>query len=300
MSTFSRGLDSAFVAAFNEEYDKGGWLCRLVDDKEIFLAVRKQYVNFYYRGCSLLRLNCLNGAMVGQIHYKYLLSPDYPEDSYVKLQNGRFKLPHDGREMFLRNFDCIDALKRAAKPYAGAEKAGVHNIVHANPNVLDVEIAFETDGTGEAGASALRVDFAAIRDTTIVLYEAKRFDDHKALRTGNDRDPNVVEQIRTYRDLLEANRDAIVTSYRLVCRNLLSLRGVAERHPERHAMLGDIANGSRRLELDPHPWLAVFGYDADQRSGKNWRRHREKLRRLLGERLLLKGSSDRFVRGISE
>lgn len=47
-------------------------------------------------------------------------------------------------------------------------------------------------------------------------------------------------------------------------------------------MLKDIASGSRRLELDPHPRLVVFGYDADQRSGTNWEPHREKLDKLLG------------------
>ena len=73
MSTFNRGLDDAFVTAFNGEYDKGGWLRGLVDDSEIFLAIRENYVNFYYRGGSLLKLECLDGAMVGQIHYKYLL-----------------------------------------------------------------------------------------------------------------------------------------------------------------------------------------------------------------------------------
>ena len=300
MSVFNRGLDCTFVAAFNEEYDKGGWLRGLVDDKEIFLAIREHYVNFYYLGCNLLRLDCLNGAMVGQIHYKYLLLPDYTGDPYVKLQNGRPKLPHDARELFLRDFDCINILKRAAKPYAGAEKAGVHDILRYNPNILDVEIAFGIGGTRESRASAPRVDFAAIRDATVVLYEAKHFGNRQALRAKDDRDPEVVRQIETYRGLLEANRDAVIKSYRCVCRNLVSLRGVAERHPERHAMLKDIVSGSRRLELDPHPRLAIFGYDADQGRGTNWQPHRDKLRKLLGKRLLLKGHSKEFVDGISQ
>lgn len=301
MSTFNRGLNDPFVAVFNEEYDKGGWLRELVDDKEIFLAIREQSVNFYYRGCSLLKmeLDCLSGTMVGQIHYKYLLRPD-ADNRYITVKNGRPDYRGDAKNLFLDGFDEIGALKRAAKPYADAEKVGVHDILRANPNILDVEIAFGTGGNKESGASAPRADFAAIRDATVVLYEGKHFDNHKDLRAKGNRDPDVVRQIETYRGLLEANRDAVIKSYRCVCRNLVSLRGVAERHPERHTMLKDIVSGSRTLELDPHPRLVIFGYDADQLSGEKWKPHREKLQELLGERLLQKGSSKKFVRGISQ
>ena len=303
MSTFNRGLDGAFVAAFNNEYDKGGWLRGLVDDSEIFLAIREHYVNFYYRGCSLLKLEHLDDAMVGQVHYKYLLRPD-SDDPYITVLDGRPDFRVGARNLFLRGFDDIGALKRAVEPYVGTEKAGIQNIVRDNPNILDVEIAFRVSGTDETGASAPRVDFAAIRvadrRATVVLYEAKHFSNRQALRSAACRVPEVVKQIETYHGLLVANRDAVINSYRRVCCNLLSLRGVAERYPERHAMLKDIASGSRRLELDPHPRLVVFGYDADQRSGKNWQPHREKLDRLLGGRFLRKGRSEQFVRGISQ
>ena len=66
MSVFNRGLDDAFVAAFNKEYDKGGWLNALVDDEELFVAIRENYVSFYYRGCSLLQLGLQAGTMIGK------------------------------------------------------------------------------------------------------------------------------------------------------------------------------------------------------------------------------------------
>lgn len=302
MSSFNRGLDSTFVAAFNEEYDSTGWLRGLMDDKDIFLAVRQNYVNFYHLGNSLLKLECLNGALVGQIHYKYLLRPD-ANNPYVKTLNGRPVLPNDAKKLFLPDLEDVNALKKAAWPYAGAEKTGVHNIVRDNFNVLDVEIAFGTGDADEAGASAPRVDFAAIRcaneDATIVLYEAKHFDNRQALRSAQGKVPKVVEQIEAYSGILETYREAVIASYRRVCCNLLALRGLAERHPERQAMLEAIANGSRKLKLDPHPWLVVFGFDADQKSGVNWRLHHNRLRKLLNGRLLLKGHSENFVHGIS-
>ena len=55
--TFSRGLRVEFVEALNELYDQpGSWWRRLVDDQGLFLAVRDNYVNVYWLGCSLLRL----------------------------------------------------------------------------------------------------------------------------------------------------------------------------------------------------------------------------------------------------
>ena len=57
MSNFERGLDKAFVDALNEAYEKGGWWQRFVDDEEIFIAIRKNSLNAYYRGCSLLKLD---------------------------------------------------------------------------------------------------------------------------------------------------------------------------------------------------------------------------------------------------
>lgn len=302
MNSFDRGLDSTFIAAFNEEYDRSGWLRGLVDDKDIFLAVRQNYVNFYHLGNSLLKLECLNGALVGQIHYKYLLRPD-ADNPYIRILNGRPDLPKDTKKLFLPDLEDVNALKKAAWPYAGAEKTGVHSIVRDNFNILDVEIAFGTGGADEAGASAPRVDSAAIRradeDATIVLYEAKHFNNRQALRSEQGRIPKVIEQIEAYSGILETYGEAVINSYRCVCCNLLALRGLAERHPERQAMLKEIASGSRKLKLDPHPWLVVFGFDADQKCGDNWRLHRDRLRKLLNGRFLLKGHSEKFVRGIS-
>ena len=54
---FNRGLCDAFVEVLNNEYGKGGWWRNLVDDKETFLAIRENYLNVYYRGNSLLKLD---------------------------------------------------------------------------------------------------------------------------------------------------------------------------------------------------------------------------------------------------
>ena len=298
MSNFERGLDGAFVTALNEEYEKGGWWQRFVNDEDIFIAIRKNRVNAYYRGCSLLKLDWKAGAIVGEVHYKYLLRPSLAKP-YLKVKDGEVHLPDDPKQLFQHSIDDIGDLKRAAQPYAGEEKTGVHDILRSNHNILDVEIAF---GADESDPSVSRLDFAAITEagdgTNIVFYEVKHFD-NKELRASDKAKPKVVQQIETYSGRLTKNHDQVRASYRLVCCNLRSLHGMRDRNPQRHAMIEAIADGSRELLLDNDPVLIVFGFDADQRVGKNWEPHRETLEAKLGRRVFFKGDSKQFVRGIS-
>ncbi len=304
MSTFNRGLDDEFVRALNGVYEKkGGWLRGLVDDKEVFLAIRENYVNFYYRGCSLLRLDWEGGAMTGKVHYKYLLRPNLT-NPYVPVVDGSPGLKDDARSYFLHSLVDVDSLKKAVRAYAGEEKTGVHKILTANENILDVEVAFGSGGTGEPGASAPRVDFAVIREAgegaKIVFYEAKRFGDRQALRAGRGKNPKVVGQMETYSRKLVESREAVRESYIKVCRNLSCLHGVAERHPERHALIEKIAGGRCSLSIDTNPVLVVFGFDGDQKSGKIWQPHREKLENRLKGRVQFRRDSEKFVLGTYE
>ena len=303
MTTFNRGLSDEFVAAFNKKYDEGDWLKTYVDDSDVFLAIRDESVNFYYRGCSLLKLDRKDDALIGEIHYKYLLRPNLRKP-YARVVDGTTDLPDDAGNLFMRHIDNVGDLKKAAEPYAGNEKTGVHDILIANHNILDVEIAFGIAGNEESDPSASRIDFAAIRESgegaEIGFFEAKHFDNISELRAaGEAKEPKVVEQIKRYSNEIRTNRAAIIESYRQVCGNLRSLRGMAERHPARHAMLGGVADGSRKLRVDENPTLVVFGFDADQRGGKNWYPHREKLKQMLNGNVYFKGDTKEFVRGIS-
>ena len=301
--TFSRGLQVEFVEALNELYDQpDSWWRSLVDDRGLFLAVRDNYVNVYWLGCSLLRLKPQAGGVFGEVHYKYLLRPRLTTSEYIKVVDGRPEPLPTVEEVFTQSLAEIDALKTAAGPYAGAEKAGVHDVVLSNWNVVDIEIAFATGSNDETESSAPRVDFAALQrrnhHVEIVFFEAKDFTNRELRRRG-DAAPEVIGQIETYSRLLCDRHHEIVDSYRRVCGNLLRLRGLDERHAERHEMLKGIADGSTPLKVNVEPRLVVFGFDADQRDGKNWRTHRDKLMDQLGDRVIFRGSPKGFTRGIS-
>ena len=301
--TFSRGLQAEFVEALNKLYDQpDSWWRRLVDDRGLFLAVRNNYVNVYWLGCSLLKLKPQAGGVFGEVHYKYLLRPRLTTSEYIKVVDGRPAPLPPVEEVFTRTLAETDALKTAAGPYAGAEKAGVHDVVLSNWNVVDIEIAFATSSNDETESSAPRVDFAALqrrnKHIEIAFFEAKDFTNRELRRRG-DADPEVIGQIETYSGLLCDRHDEIVDSYRRVCGNLLRLRGLDERHAERHEMLKGIADSSTPLKVNVEPRLVVFGFDADQRDGKNWRTHRDKLRHQLGDRVIFRGNPKGFTRGIS-
>ena len=207
------------------------------------------------------------------------------------MRDGKVGFPVKMKDFFIEDLVDIDSLKRAAKPYAGPEKTGVHNIVLRKWNILDVEIAFgERKGEG-ADPSAPRADFSVLQETRegvdIVFFEAKLFDSRELRAKG---EPKVIDQIRCYADLLRRNRKAIIDSYYRVCCNFWNMSGINERNPERHKLLNGIVDGSRQLHIDEEPELAVFGFDEDQRVGKKWRYHREKLESRFGNKVHFRGS----------
>jgi len=276
-------------------YRCGGWWSNLVDDDELFLAIRDDYINFYFRGCSVLKLSWLSKKkeITGEIHYKYLLKPSIKGSPYIKFRESRLALREDLRSMFLDGLDDANELKRAVARYADAEKEGVHDVVmrSENPNVVDLEIAIRDD------KSSPRVDLAAVHEDTrqpgtvkLVFYEAKHFK-NKELRSSTDQ-IRVVDQMNNYSDLIINNHDALHASYRQVCCNLFSLEGVGRQNSERHRILRDIATESKELKIDDQPRLIAFGFDQDQQEGKNWKPHAAKLKNALGkERTLFAGEA---------
>ena len=286
-SRFNRGLSDDFVKALNEEYRKGSWWRNLVDNPKTFLAIRDDYVNIYHSGCSLLMLKLNGGRLEGLVDYKYLLRPELKAaDPYITVVDGKPDLGQHSSLYLLDDLANVDDLTDAVEPFAGEEKTGVHKIILGNPNVLDVEIAISDRGR------ALRIDMAALhkvdQGVEIRFYEAKTFSNN-SLRAATGM-PEVIDQINSYGQLINEQRAAVEESYIQVCRNLSDMDGVAGRHPERHELLKEIAKGSVQLHVDTELHLLIFGFDADQRDGKFWQKHRDKLWEELGGRLRMIGN----------
>jgi hypothetical protein len=138
--TFGRGLSSEFINKLNYEYDSGGWWRSIVLDTDLFVGIRKESLNVYWRGASLLKIEMVGGVLIGEIHYKYLLVPSTPK-SYIQVHDGTAALPEDVASLFNTDLSNLSAMKHAANPYVGEEKLGVHQVVMSNCNIIDVEVA---------------------------------------------------------------------------------------------------------------------------------------------------------------
>lgn len=295
MSQFQRGISAKFVARLNVEYGKGGWWKTIADDRDLFIAIRKDYVNVYLNGSSLLKLWLEGDELVGETHYKYLLIPETSRP-YIKVVGGR-ALIESHADLFQPDLSNLQALKRAANTYSGGEKSGVHQIVMGNPNVIDVEIAFGAESERTGSITANRIDFAALRQQPagleVVFYEAKQFSS-KELRASGASVP-VLDQLRRYESFLRNEQLALTNSYRAVCENLIALDGVRERYTSMQALMRD----QPKFAIQSEVRLVVFGFDNDQKNGANWSGHRAKLKTVLGDKLLLKGDAKDFTNGIA-
>lgn len=309
MSNFKRGLGPDLVRVLEEEYNRLSWWYAMANDPELFIAIRDEYLNVYWKGNSLLKLFLQDGRLVGEVHYKYMLRPK-SNTPYLRIEGGKV-MSANHADYFLSDLSSIEYLKSSADIHAGPEKSGVHKIVMSNLNVIDVEIAFGTENEQSGAKVAERIDFAALRlesqGPEVVFYEAKTFSNGD-LRAVGERSPRVVSQLKRYRDFLRDSESEVINSYRKVCGNLVSLSGVREREgiSSMRDLLADIESGKRPLKINPNVRLVVFGYDRDQANGSIWKPHREKLETHLrdlcphaGTLLLMKGDPKDFTTGIS-
>ncbi|GGE95297.1 hypothetical protein GCM10011404_30550 [Sphingomonas prati] len=271
----------------------------MLSDPDLFVAVRNNYLNVYYRGCSLARIGLESGAVVVDTHYKYLLKPRLKKE-YVRALGGVFQLqsqwPNGFADPFTTVLSDIPALKAAAKPYAGEEKKFVGKVIGSHSNVVDVEIALTreaeeaTETEPGKGASAKRIDIAALRwaasGPILDFYEAKLFANKEVRAEG---DAKVVAQIATYEKLLSTFEGDIRAGFLRSCENVVALRGISTvRQDMARAAL---AHGDA-LTVNIKPFLIVGSFDIDQREGPVWKQHRAKLEGALGTpRVLLAGSA---------
>ncbi len=306
MEILKRGLSKDLGTALSAAYKHGGWWRSIVDDPEVFVAPRRQSVCAYYRGNCLLKLEFSDGRLKGKVHYKYLLKPDLKPSSW-EVVDGSVQRPA-GVDPFVRDFLNLGLVKRASKRYAGEEKHGVSEIIAANPNVIDIEVAFgaydySTEEDDEAASEAdtrknsshRRMDFVVIQDggeaLRVVFFEAKHFGNQELRSRAR---PRVAKQIEEYRRLLESHKEAIKVAYRQHCSDMLQWDCVPTRSARRRFLEKVI--DSSELEIDTQPHLVVFGFDAEQKAGAQ--AVAKKLEGLFNDRVILKGSADGLVRGV--
>ena len=247
---FNRGLDKGFVERLNRLYDDAdSWWKAFVEDPDTVVAIRDNYVNVYFRGASLLRLEPSGNDIKASVHYKYLVRSRTKNEYVTVAKDG---IIDDGARLAVvpERLD-VSAVKAAAGNYTDDEKTGVHKIAVKPENaVIDLEVAISHDGV------ARRVDFAALLDAGdcvhLRFFEAKTYA-NSALRGEK---PKVIDQIDAYSKLIKRYEESLVERYRLICDNLRSLAGT-DLKGRRGALVNAVADGTE-LRVDYEPRLVVF------------------------------------------
>ncbi|WP_244480633.1 hypothetical protein [Methylobacterium sp. Leaf399] len=297
-----RALSPGFLDALEALAERPGWWQDVLAHPDLILAVRREAVNFYYRGASIFRVTFPNGTVTAETHAKYLLRQ---RQTTVRLDpTGAFGIdPATAISTSYAGPTTLTEMLRAATALSGLEKTGLHRLLRHAPNVIDVEIALtssiadsaDTDGEDASGAlldstvpisvsrSPDRLDVASLEERAepgeawLVFHEAK-IAANPELRAAPSGQPAIVAQVSRYTTTLTREADHLASGYQLLCRDLIRLDALRQRVQRaagvseadlwrRDPLVAEVAEGARRLRVDPRPRLVVFGFDADQRDG---------------------------------
>lgn len=291
MAEFRRGIRNAgMVAALAELASRPSWWRDVLHDRSLIIGVRDDYLNVYWRGQSIFKVEMKQDRIVATTHPKYLLNPGLAGQVVLNGENGTFGLESvDALTKIYVPGETLPRLKKAASLFAGVEKAGVQAIVSANSNVVDVEIAFPAEpGT----RSVPRMDIATFDDAdgtaTLRFWEAKVLSNPE-LRVSGER--NVVRQVETYRARLTQHAPEVIESYRIIARNLLAFAYMSEDARSVVPAVRKVAEGAPlMLSAPPDVRLIVYGFDKDQRDGAWKKMLAENAEQLKGVEIIARGN----------
>jgi hypothetical protein len=274
-------LNDNFIAALAELAQKPGWWRDVLADASLIIGIRDEKFDVYWNGQSLFNADFQGGRVNVNTHVKYLLDPDR-SDRVALDENGNF---HEVSTPMLARYTSgtLSKLKRAADLFSGMEKQGVHAIVRANENIIDVEIRLDARDL-DSDRDQPRIDIAAFEQrpdgVELVFWEAKLFA-NKELRAAGP--APVVKQIKEYQQVLQARQLDVLSSYRRVAKNLVAIAQMSGVRVVGSAIRA-VADGEElRMSSTANVGLVIFGFDADQKAvGGIGHKHFEKLKAELG------------------
>lgn len=273
----------------------------LKDAEDINICIRDNYINMYWHGCSILKYAPFAKANRFLIHKKYL--PTEPNiDS--KATYASLSINADGSDLSCG--DCGFQFRRSIieEPNPNllkyvekdGEKKALSALLKAHRNelfLLDLEVAFSRQSEQkEERPVADRADLAFI-DTSgpmprLQLVEVKLDTD---ARLRSEKAPKIIDQMRRYKEFISRSREEILSSYRQVADNYISLNleHMVQPSEDSAKVLKDFrAQG----EIDPTPYLLIIPHN-EERIDKSMlgRKGRDHLARLVS---LLQGQGSAF------
>jgi hypothetical protein len=287
-----RKIDPGFIDALEKLATslEPNWWQDVLADNDLFIAVRRNSLNVYYRGASIFRIDWNGSRVTPSTHAKYLVRQ---AQTYVPLLDGQFL--HPASTLTWDRYEGVETLRqmmRSALPFAGPEKSGLHPLLVGDPAIIDTEIALSREVMEEGDTQRQdRLDAAVIRNTVagleIVFCEAKHFT-NPALRANGGNLPAVFKQIEDYEKALGRYAQSLANGYVEVAKAFVrinKMRGLVRNGdaPKLHEAIRLIAENGIPPVIDTKPHLLIFGFDKAQRDDPAWKAHLKRLEdRLIG------------------
>ena len=267
MSVFKRGIkNQKFIAELNinPHFQK------MIADEDLFIAIRNEYLNVYYYGQSICKIEFVNNKIKWSTHKKYL------------------GINESGYDSTGSHLGDIEKLKKKAREYGGKEKEQVKEQILEDKSmcILDVEVTFGR----EENFGKRSIDYLAVEKNnnriSLVFYEAKHFDNSE-IRAREI--PKVFEQIKKYERALTdpLHQIEILSSFNTIYNNVLELN-----LNNKSKLTELIGANNENIEIDNEPRLIIFEIDPCKMNDQ----HIQKLEQEFGQRrLILKERMKRLI-----
>lgn len=271
------------------------------------MFIRKNYIDFYWKGCRVLGFhpNATKNKFI--IHHKYTSVPKDGDKANIVLVefDGGTDLIAEGVNWSFR--DNIIKSQKSLEKYvkgSGRDKRGEKDLLwdfceQSQFPIVDVEIAFSISGLysekkKEVYTGAKRIDLVRLNtDSGKLEFIEAKLDSDSRLRSTNDGDQEILRQMDYYAGFLKHRTCDIKKTYQLIATNICDL-GL-----EKHLMT--TSRGTKREKIHPglpgimtnclihpEPLLLVFSTDDNRKFEENG--HLKRLEDRYGSKQLIRYS----------
>jgi hypothetical protein len=199
------------------------WWILLCDDKELYIDIRKDnYINVYYFGGSVTKIEYKNGGFAAKTHQKYL-----GDDKPRKITNrGIGKFDYDLIDLSKLNKKKIADIKkrihidylRHIKDEYPSEKWIQGKMIIEQSNYIDSEFQFNKD----VEIGKLRIDLIELSGNILSFIELKGISDCRLMHDANRnlKIPEIIEQMGKYQLFINKYETGIIDYYQ----NLIAIK----------------------------------------------------------------------------
>lgn len=229
------------------------------DGQRLRLAIRDNYVNFYAQGQSLAQVTFhqRDTIFTARVHKKYCQKNGSTKD-YASVDLGT---PAEELETWRAT-----AVSHKSKK---SEKVFVDALVGANATAIDMEMAFPGAVNDDGNKAAPRADLVLLEPCAaghrIVFWEAKLSTNPEA-RAKGEAEPEVVRQLKKYRDWFSDTRQAeVIAAYRNACKLYVQFHRLAKMDAPLGEAITAVAAGEGGLWVDPLVRLVIDDRGLDKK-----------------------------------